>query len=83
MYVPYRNSYRHASRDFLRMHLVILLKVTKKIPKQKQQKRKNKNESNSNVYQSKKKKDNKQCYNHTRGYFTTLNVNDPHLYKTS
>lgn len=30
MYVPYRNSYRHASRDFLRMRLVILLKVAKK-----------------------------------------------------
>lgn len=30
MYVPYKNSYRHASRDFLRMHLVILLKVAKK-----------------------------------------------------
>ena len=30
MYVPYRNSYRHASRDFLRMHLAILFKVAKK-----------------------------------------------------
>lgn len=30
-----------------------------------------------------KKKDNKQCYNHTIGYFTTFNVNDLHLYKTS